>query len=80
VNDVPDDTPITAYGLTRRVLNAFERNGIKTVGDLRGVTDMQMRCWGGFGEKCVKEVREVIGGHRERMVKHVEFVVFPPCP
>jgi hypothetical protein len=55
------DTPIDQLNLSTRTYNALRRIGIDTTQQLRKLTEYELRDIRNFGEKSIKEVREVLG-------------------
>lgn len=54
-------TPIKSLNLSVRAQNALEKNGVKSVEELEGLTALQIQNLDGLGEKSVNEILEVLG-------------------
>ena len=51
-------TPIEDLSLTARTANALLNNGIKTIGDLVTLGEVELRELKGFGSKALDEVKD----------------------
>jgi serine/threonine protein kinase len=60
-------TPISALGLSARILNALDRIGAHTLGELVRVPRIRLYRNKGIGQKTVKEIRELA----ERVAEHL---------
>ncbi|MGR9105356.1 MAG: BREX system serine/threonine kinase PglW [Gammaproteobacteria bacterium] len=67
LEDATEATPISALGLSARVLNALDRIGAHTLGELSRVPRIRLYRNKGIGQKTVKEIRELA----ERVAEHL---------
>lgn len=59
--DLPDCTLITDLNLPTRITNALERNGFKTVGEVRETSDQNLLSLQDMGWGSVKFLRSALG-------------------
>jgi serine/threonine protein kinase len=62
-----EETQLSALGLSPRLLNALERIGAQTVGELLNVPRIRLYRNQGLGQKTVKEIRQLA----ERLAQHL---------
>lgn len=67
LEDATEATPISALGLSARILNALDRIGAHTLGELARVPRIRLYRNKGIGQKTVKEIRELA----ERVAEHL---------
>ncbi|MEA3410517.1 MAG: BREX system serine/threonine kinase PglW [Pseudomonadota bacterium] len=67
LEEATEATPISALGLSARVLNALDRIGAHTLGELVRVPRIRLYRNKGIGQKTVKEIRELA----ERVAEHL---------
>ncbi len=67
LEEATEATPISALGLSARILNALERIGAHTLGELVRVPRIRLYRNKGIGQKTVKEIRELA----ERVAEHL---------
>ncbi len=67
LEDATEATPISALGLSARILNALDRIGAHTLGELVRVPRIHLYRNKGIGQKTVKEIRELA----ERVAEHL---------
>lgn len=67
LEDATEATPISALGLSARTLNALDRIGAHTLGELVRVPRIRLYRNKGIGQKTVKEIRELA----ERVAEHL---------
>lgn len=67
LEDATEATPISALGLSARNLNALDRIGAHTLGELVRVPRIRLYRNKGIGQKTVKEIRELA----ERVAEHL---------
>jgi serine/threonine protein kinase len=67
LEDATEATPISALGLSARILNALDRIGAHTLGELVRVPRIRLYRNKGIGQKTVKEIRELA----ERVAEHL---------
>ena len=58
--EIGDDSPIESLGLSVRAFNPLKRAGIKTVGELRKLTDNELLDLRSFSLKNLREVRQAL--------------------
>jgi hypothetical protein len=63
--EVVEENPLFATGLidldlSIRVLNIFYNNDIKTLGEIKRMTEKELQALDGFGYKSIKEVKELL--------------------
>ena len=66
LEDATDSTPISVLGLSARILNALDRIGAHTFGELARVPRIRLYRNKGIGQKTVKEIRDLA----ERVAEH----------
>jgi DNA-directed RNA polymerase alpha subunit len=59
--ELPDDTPIDRVLFSTRIQNALRAAGLKTVGEVREVSDETMIALPDFGEGSLSDVRKKLG-------------------
>ena len=67
LEDATEATPISALGLSARILNALDRIGAHTLGELVKVPRIRLYRNKGIGQRTVKEIRELA----ERVAEHL---------
>ena len=65
--EATDETPVAALPLTPRVLNALERMGVATLGDLHALPRIRLYRNKGIGQRTVREVRRLAEQVAERL-------------
>jgi DNA-directed RNA polymerase alpha subunit len=63
--ELPDDTPIREVGFPTRTKNALSAAGLKTVGEVREMSDEALLSLPNFGMASVAHLRETLGGHTD---------------
>jgi len=58
-------TPIELLELSTKTLNCLKRAGITKVGEVVGISDIDLLKIRTFGDKCLKELREQLGRFRQ---------------
>jgi DNA-directed RNA polymerase alpha subunit len=59
--ELPDDTPIREVGFPTRIKNALFAAGLKTVGEVREMSDEALLSLPNFGTASVAHLRETLG-------------------
>jgi DNA-directed RNA polymerase alpha subunit len=59
--ELPDDTPISDVKLPTRTQNALTAAGLKTVGEVREISDENLLSLHGLGKGSVALLRETLG-------------------
>ena len=59
--ELPDDTPISDVKLPTRIQNALTAAGLKTVGEVREMSDENLRSLQDIGKGSVALLRETLG-------------------
>lgn len=59
--ELPDDTPIDTVELPTRVRNVLAAAGLKTVGEVREVSDETLLSFQDFGKSSLAKIRETLG-------------------
>jgi DNA-directed RNA polymerase alpha subunit len=59
--ELPDDTPIREVGFLTQTKNALFAAGLKTVGEVREMSDEALLSLPGFGKASVAHLRETLG-------------------
>ena len=59
--ELPDDTPIENVRFATRIRNALNAAGMKTVGDVREVSDAVLLSLPDFGSSSLSYLREALG-------------------
>ncbi|MCP3442315.1 DNA-directed RNA polymerase subunit alpha C-terminal domain-containing protein [Bradyrhizobium sp. CCGUVB14] len=59
-----DDVPIEGIGLPTRLRKALTNEGLKTVGDVRDLSDIDLRCMRQIGNNSFRLLREILGPSR----------------
>jgi DNA-directed RNA polymerase alpha subunit len=59
--ELPDDTPIDRVRFPARIRNVLDRSGLKTVGDVRELSDETLLSFQDFGKGSVALLRETLG-------------------
>jgi DNA-directed RNA polymerase alpha subunit len=59
--ELPDDTPIREVGFPTRTKNALFAAGVKTVGEVREMSDEALLSLPNFGMASVAHLRETLG-------------------
>ena len=67
--ELPDDTPIREAGFPTRTKNALFAAGLKTVGEVREMSDEALLRLPGFGKPSVAHLRETLGPGSDRSVR-----------
>jgi len=67
------------HGLVR-ILNAFDRGGIKTVADLCAKTEHELLCLKNFGITSLSRVREALDAHGLHLASDVDMSLIPIVP
>jgi serine/threonine protein kinase len=57
--EATEETPVASLGLTPRVLNALERIGVHTLGELRDLPRIRLYRNKGIGQRTVRDIREL---------------------
>lgn len=73
---VPDDALLEQIGLPIRLLKALTNEGLRTVGDIRDLSDVNLRCVRRIGSDSFRVLREMFGPsrqHRGRFECHKVF-------
>jgi DNA-directed RNA polymerase alpha subunit len=60
-SDLTDDTPISGVELTTRIRNALNAAGLKTVGEVREMSDKNLLSLPDFGQSSLSYLRERLG-------------------
>lgn len=55
-------TSIDDLGLSVRAYNCLKRHGVRTVDELKTMTDDELMQVRNLGSRCIKEIKEIIGG------------------
>jgi DNA-directed RNA polymerase alpha subunit len=63
-NRFPDELPIEEVGLDTRLLRALVNEGLKTVGDVRDMSDVELRCVRRIGNRSFRVLRNLFGPSR----------------
>ncbi|QDM19691.1 hypothetical protein FNL55_26110 [Tardiphaga sp. vice352] len=64
--DLPDHTLIVDLELPARILNALQRNGFATVGEVRETSDQNILSMQDIGPRSLKFLRTALGGPNHR--------------
>jgi DNA-directed RNA polymerase alpha subunit len=59
--ELPDDTPISEVELPTRIRNVLAAAGLKTVGEVREVSDDTLLSFQDFGKGSIALLRETLG-------------------
>jgi DNA-directed RNA polymerase alpha subunit len=59
--ELPDDTLIGEVELSARIRNVLEAAGLKTVGEVREISDKTLLSFNDFGKVSVAHLRETLG-------------------
>ena len=59
--ELPDDTPIREVHFPARVKDALFATGLKTVGEVREISDEKLLALPDFGKASVAQLRETLG-------------------
>ena len=59
--ELPDDTKLERVRLPTRIRNVLDRSGLKTVGDVRELSDETLLSFQDFGKGSVALIRETLG-------------------
>jgi len=59
--ELPDDTPIERVIFSTRIQNALQAAGLKTVGEVREISDDTLISLPDFGKGSLSELREKLG-------------------
>jgi hypothetical protein len=59
--ELPDDTPIDRVRFSTRIRNVLDAAGLKTVGEVREISDDTLLSFQDFGEGSVALIRETLG-------------------
>lgn len=57
---MPTSTLLPLWNMTTRLQNALTAEGIKTVGDAAQLTEAEMRCVPGIGNKSIRELKDIL--------------------
>jgi DNA-directed RNA polymerase alpha subunit len=57
----PDDLPLEEVGLPTRLRRALTNEGLKTVGDIRNMSDVELRCVRRIGYDSFRILRALLG-------------------
>lgn len=60
----PDELPIEEMGLDTRLQRALVNEGLKTAGDVRDMSDVELRCVRRIGNLSFRILRELLGPSR----------------
>ena len=59
--ELPDDTPVGEVELSTRIRNVLEAAGLKTVGEVREMSDEILLSFNDCGKNSVADLREALG-------------------
>jgi DNA-directed RNA polymerase alpha subunit len=59
--ELPDNTPIREVRFPTRIKNALFASGLKTVGEVRKMSDEALRSFPDFGNASISHLRETLG-------------------
>jgi DNA-directed RNA polymerase alpha subunit len=68
--ELPDKTPLREVGFPTRIKNALFAAGLKTVGEVRDMSDEALLSLPEFGKSSVAHLRETLGLPPERGGRH----------
>lgn len=63
------DVPISALGVSSRMANTMESNGVYWVGQLHGVTEADIREWREVGPEFMEDLRRAL---RQFLMEHIQ--------
>ena len=66
---LPDETPTREVRFPARIKNALFKAGLKTVGEVREMSDEALLRLPGFGKPSVAHLRETLGPGSDRSVR-----------
>lgn len=69
-----DNTPIDRLPFSNRVVSCLRRMSIKTVGDLRQISDRELLRIPNFGPHSLNEIKEVLSKHKPKLEHEKQFV------
>jgi DNA-directed RNA polymerase alpha subunit len=61
----PNDTPLIETDLPARLQHALSAEGIRTVGDVRNLSDLDLRCIRRVGNQSFRLLRKMFGPSRK---------------
>jgi DNA-directed RNA polymerase alpha subunit len=62
--ELPDDTPIESVRFPVRIYNLLVVAGIKTIGEIRTISDAELLSFQNCGASTVADLREKLGAYR----------------
>jgi DNA-directed RNA polymerase alpha subunit len=68
----PDELPIEEMGLDTRLHRALVNEGLKTVGDVRDMSDVELRCVRRIGNQSSRVLRDLFGPSRSITTRDID--------